>query len=215
MNLVNKPTGSVGDSVATTQGSSSKPLQNDEEADNEQIPEEIEEIIEQLMSGLRDKDTIVRWSSAKGIGRITNRLGLDPAEDVLSSLLDLFTYVEDDLAWHGGCLALAELARRGLLLPSQLANVVPIVLNALIFDKKLGNYSLGTNVRDSACYVCWAFARAFEPEVVAPYVSRIAAQLLVVSIFDREINCRRAASAAFQGTFNLINASFILISRLA
>lgn len=185
--------------ASTTQGASNGPSQSNNEEDDEQIPEEIEEIIEQLISGLRDKDTIVRWSSAKGIGRITNRLGLEPAEDVLASLLDLFTYVEDDLAWHGGCLALAELARRGLLLPAQLERVVPIVLNALIFDKKLGNYSLGTNVRDSACYVCWAFARAFEPEHIAPYVGQIAAQLLVVTIFDREINCRRAASAAFQG----------------
>lgn len=201
MDLVNKDkSGGVGGETASS-SSSSKPMQIDDELDNEQIPEEIEEIIEQLLAGLRDKDTIVRWSSAKGIGRITNRLGLELAEDVLSSLLDLFTYVEDDLAWHGGCLALAELARRGLLLPSQLANVVPIVLNALIFDKKLGNYSLGTNVRDSACYVCWAFARAFEPDVIEPYVEQIAARLLVVSIFDREINCRRAASAAFQGKF--------------
>lgn len=198
MNLVNQNTDSVMESENKPQTTTTTAA-NEADDDSEQIPVEIEEIIEQLLSGLRDKDTIVRWSSAKGIGRITNRLGLEPAEDVLSSLLDLFTYVEDDLAWHGGCLALAELARRGLLLPSQLPSVVPIVLNALVFDKKLGNYSLGTNVRDSACYVCWAFARAFEPDVIESYVAQIAARLLVVSVFDREINCRRAASAAFQG----------------
>lgn len=194
MNLVNK-------NESSTQTSAAKKAQDIGEVDDEdeQIPGEIEEIIEQILSGLRDKDTIVRWSAAKGLGRITNRLGQEAAEDVLMSLLDLFTYVEDDLAWHGGCLALAELARRGLLLPKQLDSVVPIVLKALIFDKKLGNYSMGTNVRDSACYVCWAFARAFESSVIAPFVNQIAARLLVVAVFDREINCRRAASAAFQG----------------
>ena len=191
----------------------------DEVADDEMIPEEIEEIIEQLLTGLKgklklkkiknnlkltkfkneDTDTIVRWSAAKGIGRITNRLPKEMAHDVLASVLDLFTFVEDDLAWHGGCLTIAELGRRGLLLPDQLKMVVPIVLKALVFDKKLGNYSLGRNVRDSACYVVWSLARAFEPDVIKPYVNQIAGTLLIVTIFDREVNCRRAASAAFQG----------------
>jgi tubulin-specific chaperone D len=165
---------------------------------DEKIPNEIEEIIEQLLIGLRDRDTIVRWSSAKGIGRITNRLPMSMADDVLASVLDLFTFVEDDAAWHGGCLCIAELGRRGLLLPQKLAACVPIVLRALVFDKKLGNYSLGRNVRDSACYVCWSFARAFEPQALAPFVTAIAGALLVVAVFDREVNVRRAASAAFQ-----------------
>ncbi len=39
------------------------------------------------------------------------------ADEVLEAVLDLFSDGERDAAWHGGCLALAELARRGLLLP--------------------------------------------------------------------------------------------------
>ena len=172
---------------------------NSHEEVDEMIPNEIEEIIEQLLFGLKDKDTIVRWSSAKGIGRIANRLPKDMAEDVLTSIVDLFTFVEEDSAWHGACLAIAELGRRGLLLPQQLSVVVPIVAKALIYDKKIGNYSLGRNVRDAACYVCWSLARAFEPHIIKPYVNEIASALLIVTVFDREVNCRRAASAAFQG----------------
>jgi HEAT repeat protein len=68
------------------------------------VPAEIEDIIEQLMLGLKDRDTIVRWSAAKGVGRITNRLSRDMAEDILNSILELFQFMEDDSAWHGGFL---------------------------------------------------------------------------------------------------------------
>ena len=96
-------------------------------------------------------------------------------------------------------MAIAELGRRGLLLPQQLRIVVPILLKALVFDKKLGNYSMGRNVRDEACYVCWSLSLAFEADVILPYVNQLASSLLIVTVFDRETNCRRSALAAFQG----------------
>jgi hypothetical protein len=43
----------------------------------------------------------------------------------------LFADPESDSAWHGGCLALAELSRRGLLLPGRLIEVVPIISTAI------------------------------------------------------------------------------------
>lgn len=53
-------------------------------------------------------------------------------------------------------------------------------------------------MRDSACYVCWSFARAYAPHIMEPFVRELAQNLVVVSVFDREINVRRASSAAFQ-----------------
>lgn len=38
----------------------------EEEDEDFDIPEEVEEILGVLLTGLKDKDTIVRWSSAKG-----------------------------------------------------------------------------------------------------------------------------------------------------
>jgi hypothetical protein len=103
-----------------------------------------------------------------------------------------------DKAWHGASLAMAELARRGLLLPGRLPTAVPIIVQAIGYDVRRGQNSVGAHVRDAACYVCWAFARAYSPEVMAPYVMDLSKAMLRAALFDREINCRRAASAAFQ-----------------
>ncbi|XP_008837869.1 tubulin-specific chaperone D [Nannospalax galili] len=162
------------------------------------VPEGVESIIEQLLVGLKDKDTVVRWSAAKGIGRMAGRLPRELADDVVGSVLDCFSFQETDKAWHGGCLALAELGRRGLLLPSRLPEVVTVILKALTYDEKRGACSVGANVRDAACYVCWAFARAYEPQELTPFVTAISSALIIAAVFDRNVNCRRAASAAFQ-----------------
>jgi len=63
-----------------------------------------------------------------------------------------------------------------------------------------GATSVGAHVRDAAAYVCWAFARAYAPAEMAPYVPVLAQGLLATALYDREINCRRAAAAAFQET---------------
>eukprot|EP00961_Rhodomonas_salina_P212467 2869430-Rhodomonas_salina.2 len=68
-------------------------------------------------------------------------------------------------------------------------------------DVRLGSASVGAHVRDAACYVCWAFARAYAPAVMAPYVPVMAPGLLTLALLDREVNCRRAACAAFQVPF--------------
>ena len=45
-----------------------------------------------------------------------------------------------------------------------------------------------------------SIARAYETSIVRPHVPAIATALTVVALFDREVNVRRAASAAFQET---------------
>ncbi|XP_065052344.1 tubulin-specific chaperone D-like [Rhopilema esculentum] len=168
------------------------------EEENYEVPEDIEQILQHMLFALKDKDTVVRWSAAKGIGRICGRLPKDLADDVIGSVLEFFNPMEPDTGWHGGCLALAELGKRGLLLPERLPEVVPLILKALVFDERHVSYSSGANVRDAACYACWAFARAYEPKELTSHVTKIASALVIVSLFDREPNCRRAASAAFQ-----------------
>lgn len=64
--------------------------QEEEDEGDYDIPDQIETIIELLLAGLKDRDTIIRWSAAKGLGRITNRLPLNLAEDVIKSILELY-----------------------------------------------------------------------------------------------------------------------------
>ena len=162
------------------------------------VPDQVEDAMGQLLRSLTDSATIVRWSAAKGIGRLTERLPSACADDVLDAILVSFADVDKDQAWHGACLALAELARRGLLLPRRLPEVVPLIVQSIGYDCKRGQHSVGAHVRDAACYTMWAFSRAYSPNILQGYIQEMSEALVVASLFDREVNCRRAASAAFQ-----------------
>ncbi|EFX85430.1 hypothetical protein DAPPUDRAFT_99071 [Daphnia pulex] len=114
-----------------------------------------------------------RWySAAKGIGRLTSRLSKNFADQVIESIMELFSLRESDMAWHGGCLALAELARHGLLLPQRLSSVLPFMEQAMLYDELGGNFSVGSAVRDAAWYLCWALARSYDPSLLSLFVAQ-------------------------------------------
>ena len=177
---------------------SSEKIEETEEGIETDYIGEIQSVLGYLLNMIKDNITAVRWSAAKGIGRITGRLTHELADQVVGDLLNILAPHEPESSWHGACLALAELCRRGFLLPARLESLIPVLEKALIYDVQKGSISVGKNVRDAACYVVWTFARAYSPEVMEKYVAKLAETLLVVALFDRETNCRRAASAAFQ-----------------
>lgn len=95
------------------------------------VPDQVEDALGEVILGLTDASTIVRWSAAKGVGRVTERLPAICSDDVLDAILDIFRDREKDNDWHGACLAMAELARRGLLLPHRLHQVIPKIVEAI------------------------------------------------------------------------------------
>ena len=54
----------------------------EDELDDDQL-EKLEFIIQFLLDALKDDDNIVRWTAAKGIGRITMRLSKDFADQIV------------------------------------------------------------------------------------------------------------------------------------
>jgi hypothetical protein len=125
------------------------------------MPEGLEEELDDLMSGLADKDTIVRYSSAKYLARLAALLPTPLASQIVTAVISLFSGTEDEpvietsfgtivdpggnapggtmgfggaktvkgeARWHGVCLALAEMARRGLVADEAVGEVVGWVL---------------------------------------------------------------------------------------
>lgn len=62
---------------------------------------------------------------------------------------------------------------------------------ALTYEEPQGRHALGANVRDAACYIAWALARAFRPLDLVHFMEDIATSLVCVALFDRETNVRR------------------------
>ncbi|RNF09907.1 putative tubulin folding cofactor D [Trypanosoma rangeli] len=160
--------------------------------------EGLEEAIGLMLVNLSHKDTVVRWSAAKGVGRICDRLPRVMAEDVIAAVLDVFSNEHSDSSWHGGLLAVAELCRRSILHPRHLDTVLSCITQGLAFDLIKGTYSVGSHVRDAACYACWSIARAYDASDIEAHVHKLGTSLVVTSLFDREVHVRRAAAAAFQ-----------------
>ncbi|KIP05393.1 hypothetical protein PHLGIDRAFT_119907 [Phlebiopsis gigantea 11061_1 CR5-6] len=190
--------------------STSEQLVEDEDDEDGELPDELEDTLGDLFTALQDKDTVVRYSAAKAIARISERLPAEFTEQVLQQVLQLFAihsvgaatlYDMPSIAestWHGASLACAEMARRGLVADSRLGEVVDWMRQALFFDIRKGAHSVGSSVRDAASYVLWSLARAQDAAALARFADDLARTLVTVAVFDREVHIRRAASAAFQ-----------------
>ena len=78
----------------------------------------------------------MRYSAAKGVARISERLPTDFADQVLEMVMGLFSIHSLGAArlydlpamaegtWHGACLASAEMARRGLIPTNKLPELI-------------------------------------------------------------------------------------------
>jgi hypothetical protein len=77
-----------------------------------EIPEEIEDVLGVLLSSCCDRDTVVRWGAAKGVGRLASCLPLELAEEVVDGVLGLLVPSGEQMLWWvaGVATALQQLA---------------------------------------------------------------------------------------------------------
>ncbi|KAA8916148.1 hypothetical protein TRICI_001697 [Trichomonascus ciferrii] len=175
------------------------------------IPEQVEDILGTLIESLGDKDTGVRYTASKAVARIVHSLSdEDLRNEVIGALFAIFQedvivkkdgtesldYVSNS-KWHGTILCIAELLRRRLLPPTYFEELSTVLEKALQFEQRRLTFALGANVRDASCYVCWSLFRVYK-EIPAKVIDRIFESLVSLCSFDREVNIRRAASAAIQ-----------------
>lgn len=187
--------------AAVEKGDDKTDAAEDEQYKNEEdieVPLEVNEILAALFAGLGSPRSIVRWSAAKGVARVVERLPFELASQAVEYAFALFDDKDNYNMINGACLCLAEFTLRGCLLPSTVIRAMPLILSSLVYDTELGSHTVAEGVRDSGCFVCWAIARSYDGAHLESVCDEIAQQLVNVFLFDRSVNIRRSASAAFQ-----------------
>lgn len=195
----------------------------------------VETTIGHLLECLADNDTPVRLAASKALSIVTLSLPEYMASQVVDAVLESLeknvlvvqnpsdsslpptrdlTSV-DHLEWHGLMLTLSHLLYRRSPPPDKLGNIVRALLLGLSFERRSPTGgSIGTNVRDAACFGIWAVARRYSTQELLSVPSDVvrdvqlgektsvlqilATDLVVTASLDPAGNIRRGSSAALQ-----------------
>jgi hypothetical protein len=196
----------------------------------------METTIGYLLEALADNDTPVRLAASKALSIITLNLPPVMATQVIEAVLDSLTHnvlwvtntiggaqgkkrdlsAVNPLEWHGLILTLSHLLYRRSPPPESLSEILNALLLGLSFERRsTSGSSVGTNVRDAACFGIWALARRYSTaemrKVLIPsshtpqqdesslsVIKILATELVVSASLDPAGNIRRGASAALQ-----------------
>lgn len=161
------------------------------------FPEQTEYAVAECFEALNDQASTIRYTAAKYLARLAAKVGSPLTEEIDAALSEMFwedftpsmANISTDM-WQGIMLTLAEMIRVGHC-PQ---DTLKMVLAALNLVQRRTRSSVGANVRDTACYVCWSLFRSGnEMNFNAIYRS-----LCILACVDRELTVRLAAAAALQ-----------------
>lgn len=208
----------------------------------------IEGTIGHLLGYLADKSTPVRLAGSKALSMVTLKLEEDMAEEVVDAVInDLsgngnpwqdVSAVEDvkvfnlsnadERHWHGLILTLSHLLYRHAIPATKLGPILSYLIVGLSFEKRnTSGVSVGTSVRDAACFGIWALARRYTTKELQSVtldiadtaslgatftipldtlkqhsgnlvVQGLAVELVISACLDPAGNIRRGSSAALQ-----------------
>ena len=159
--------------------------------DNFNIPFYFNEVIDKLLFYLTDSSYSIRISCAKYLAQIAQHIPLRYSQEILLYIFELFNGVYN---FSGPIFALAEFAQKGLISPENIEKAIILASKSSTFSKAKNS----AEIRDSSNYFFWALSRSYFPEFYVKYFDIFIKTLLSVAIFDKEVNIRRGASAAFQ-----------------
>jgi hypothetical protein len=201
-----------------------------------QSTEIIEMAISYLLDSLSDNDTPVRMSASKSLSVITLKLDPEMASQVVEAVLGSLNQnvlwnkeqikqgarpVRDlsavsQLEWHGLVLTLSHLLYRRSPPASQLSDIIHALILGLSFEQRgISGGSVGSNVRDAACFGIWALARRYTTDELlavpthsvfaakahpssSSIIQVLATELVTTASLDPFGNIRRGSSAALQ-----------------
>ncbi|KAL1303547.1 hypothetical protein AAFC00_006919 [Neodothiora populina] len=189
----------------------------------------LENTIDYLLQALGDRDTPVRFAASKALSMIILRLDPALASDVVQAVLDCMkedvpdSFSESDfstvdpLRWHGLTLTLAHALFRRSASTEQLPEIINALLLSLTFEQRgTTRSSIGSNVRDAACFGIWSFSRRYTTAELlsikadniriesgmtrsaGSVIQIVAMHLLLSACLDPVGNIRRGSSAALQ-----------------
>lgn len=187
----------------------------------------LEEVIEYLLEAVADGDSPVRYGASKALSIITLKLDQEMADEVVEALLGSLNenvYWQNStrnlggvnpLRWHGLTLTLSHLLYRKAIPTASLPQVLNALLLSLGFEQRSPTGgSIGTNVRDAACFGIWALSRRYstsdllqietssiracEHRKTLSVPQALAIELVTAACLDPAGNIRRGSSAALQ-----------------
>jgi hypothetical protein len=164
----------------------------------------VAQIVESILEKLQG-EIVWTWSEQHEVHSISGSelaaQGRSPSE--LPACREQSLVQVNPTSWHGLVFTLSHLLFRGSM-PSDLINPVLRLLDlALHFEQRTSlGVSIGTNVRDAACFGLWSLARRYATaDLKAGFDSTLrvlATELVVAATLDSAGNIRRGASAALQ-----------------
>ncbi len=179
-----------------------------------------------MLESLSDSATPVRLAASKALSMIALKLDLEEASQVVLAVLDILdeNVLGEDisrvnpLAWHGTIMTISHLLYRRSI-PASDSSLILKVLSALLLglsfeQRSTTGASIGTNVRDAACFGIWALARRYSTKELkdlkmnslvskssqdtVPVLQMLANSLVASASLDSAGNIRRGSSAALQ-----------------
>ncbi|KAF7871807.1 hypothetical protein EAF04_003914 [Stromatinia cepivora] len=181
------------------------------------IDDILSDCVDFMLQSLLDPSTPVRLAASKALSVVILKVQPEQAYEFVLAIFEMLEALPttDVLNWHGQILTLSHLLYRHAAPIGLLDKVIVFLLKALSFEgKSSSGSSIGTNVRDAACFGIWALARRYPTAELqdidiksegfshamntSSTIQTLATHLVVSACLDPAGNIRRGASAALQ-----------------